>query len=144
MTKKELEQLIDLKKEIEELENNILKIEQMNIVSTPIKVNASSQSFPYVQSRVTVQEYDPKLADKRFKLLCERKILLNERREKAVEEEKRLMQYINNIKESRIRRIMQYRYIEGFTWEKIGEIMHCDRTTIEKMITRYLKKNNSE
>ena len=68
-------------------------------------------------------------------------MLLDDRRKKAAKEEKRLIQYINSIPESRIRRIMQFRYIDGFTWEKIGEIMHCDRTTVEKSITRYLKKN---
>ena len=46
MTKKELEQLIDLKKEIEELEQKIAQIEQMDISSTPVRVNASGQKFP--------------------------------------------------------------------------------------------------
>lgn len=38
---------------------------------------------------------------------------------------------------------MQYRYIDGYSWEKIGNVMHCDRTTAEKAVTRYLKKNSS-
>lgn len=141
MTKKELEQLIDLRKEIEELEQNIIKIKQMDIKEVSIKVSASSQSFPYVQGRVAVQEYDPALADKRDRLLYEKRILLCDRKEKATEEERHLMQYINNIKESRVRRIMQYRYIDGYSWEKIGDIMHFDRRTGERIVSRYLKRN---
>ena len=49
MTKQELEQLTDLKQEIEELEKNIAKIKQMDIKEVSIKVSASSKSFPYVQ-----------------------------------------------------------------------------------------------
>lgn len=142
MTKKELEQLIDLKEEIDELEQNIAKIEQMDIKSVPVKVDASCKGFPYIQGRATVQVCDPEYVNKKARLLFEKEMLLVERKERAVEEEKRLMEYINNVKESRIRRIMQYRYIDGYTWERIGEVMNCDRTTAEKMITRYLKKNN--
>lgn len=141
MTKKELEQLIDLKKEIRELEQNIAKIERMDIGTMPVKVNASSQSFPYMPERVTVQGYDVKLADKRDILLYEKKTLLYERKEKAAEEEKRLMQYINSIKESKVRRIMQYKYIDGYSWEKIGDMMHFDRRTGERIISRYLSQN---
>lgn len=142
MTKKELEQLIDLKEEIDELERNIAKIEQMDIKDTPIKVAASSQDFPYTQGRAIVQEYDPVLADKRDRLLCEKRVILSDRKHKAAEEEKRLMRFINNIEESRIRRIMQYRYVDGYSWEKIGGIMHFDRRTGERIISRYLKRKN--
>lgn len=143
MTKKELEQLIDLQKEIKELEQSILKIQQMDIGDAPVKVNASRQNFPYTQSNTIVHGYDPVLADKRSMRMYEKRLLLDERKKKAVEAERKILCYINNIEESRVRRIMQFRYIEGLTWEKIGDIMHCDRTTAEKIINRYLKKNNS-
>lgn len=139
MTKKELEQLGDLKKEIEELEQNIRRIEQMDIETSPIKVTASGKSFPYTQGRVTVQGYNPKLADRRDRQLYEKRILLGDRKHKAAEEEKRLLAFINDIEESRIRRIMQYRYVDGYSWEKIGSIMHFDRRTGERIISRYLK-----
>ena len=45
MTKKELEQLIDLKKEIKELEQSILKIQQMYIGDAPVSVDASKKIF---------------------------------------------------------------------------------------------------
>ena len=51
MTKKELEQLIDLKKEIKELEQSILKIQQMYIGDAPVTVDASKKNFPYIQGK---------------------------------------------------------------------------------------------
>lgn len=143
MTKKELEQLTDLKKEIRELEERILKIQQMDIKSAPVKVDASGKNFPYIQGSVTVSGYDPAIAGRRDKMLYEKKILLDERRKNAEDEEKRLMQYINGIKESRVRRIMQYRYIDGYSWERIGGIMHFDRRTGERIINRYLQRQKN-
>lgn len=118
MTKEELEQLIDLRKEIKELEQSILKVEQMETGEVPVKVKASCQDFPYTQGRVSVKTYNPALANKRDQLLYEKRMLLNERKEKAIKEEQKLTRYINNINESRVRRIMQYRYIDGYSWEK--------------------------
>lgn len=141
MTKKELEQFIDLKKEIKEIERSISEIEQMDIGSVPVKVDASQRNFPYIQGKMTVSSYDPVLADRRAVRLYNKKVLLEARKKKADEAETQLLQYINSIQESKIRRIMQFRYNDGLTWERIGEIMHCDRTTAEKMISRYLKKN---
>lgn len=141
LTKKELEQLIDLRKEVEEIEQSILKIEQMDIKEAPTKVNASYQDFPYIQGRVSVKGYDPASANKRDRLLYKKRSLLDERKEKAIKEEQKLTQYINNINESRVRRIMQYRYIDGYSWEKIGCIMHFDRRTCERIVSRYLKRD---
>ncbi len=140
MTKEELEQLIDLRKEIKEIEQSILKAEQMEIEEVTVKVNASYQDFPYIQGRVSVKSYNPVLANKRDRLLHDKKMLLDKRKEKAIEEERKLTQYINNINESRVRRIMQYRYIDGYSWEKIGYIMHFDRRTCERIVSRYLKQ----
>ena len=141
MTKKELEQFIDLKKEIKEIERSISALEQMDIGSVPVKVDASQRNFPYIQGKMTVSSYDPVLADRRAARLYNKKVLLEARKKKADEAETQLLQYINSIQESKIRRIMQFRYNDGLTWERIGEIMHCDRTTAEKMISRYLKKH---
>ncbi|MFG6367795.1 MAG: hypothetical protein K1W16_05120 [Lachnospiraceae bacterium] len=140
MTKKELEQLIDLKKEIKELEQSILKIQQMYIGDAPVAVDASRKNFPYTQGKKIVYGYDPILVEKRDRLLYEKRMLLYDRKEKAAEEERRIIQYINNIKESRIRRIIQYRYVDGYSWEKIGDIMHFDRRTGERIVSRYLKQ----
>ena len=90
MTKKELEQLIDLKKEIKELEQSILRIQQMYIGDAPVAVDASKKNFPYTQGKAIVHGYDPVLAKKRSEHLCEKKMLLDDRRKKAAKEKKSL------------------------------------------------------
>ena len=66
--------------------------------------------------------------------------MLRDRKKKAEEAEIKIMEYINSVQDSRIRRIMQYRFIDGYKWEKIGKILNCDRTYPKKMIDQYLDK----
>ena len=104
MTKEKLEQLIDLRKEIKEIEQ---------------KVRHEGEGCPSGNI-----------------------VLLEERMRMAAELEIEITGYINSVRDSRIRRIMQYRYAEGYTWNKIARIMHYDRTYPEKLISKYLKDNN--
>lgn len=67
--------------------------------------------------------------------------LLKERVHMAAELERDITAYINSVEDSRIRRIMQYRYADGYAWGKIARIMHYDRTYPEKLIAKYLNKN---
>lgn len=68
--------------------------------------------------------------------------LLEKRKQMAAEIEKEITEYINSVADSRVRRIMQYKYVDGYTWRKIARIMHYDRSSPEKIITRYLNKHN--
>lgn len=67
--------------------------------------------------------------------------LLERRKYMAAQREKEITEYINSIIDSRVRRIMQFKYVEGYTWEKIANIMHYDKSYPEKVITRYLHKH---
>lgn len=102
MTKEKLEQLIDLRKEIKEIE------QRLDCDKCPLG-NAE---------------------------------LLEERVHMAAELEREITAYINSVEDSRIRRIMQYKYVDGYTWRKIACIMHYDRSYPEKAITRYLNKHS--
>lgn len=105
MTKEKLEQLINLRKEIKEIEQRI-----------------RSEDAGYPSGNIG---------------------LLGERIHMAAELEKEITAYINSVGDSKIRRIMQYRYVDGYQWNKIARIMHYDRTYPEKLISKYLKENNA-
>lgn len=105
MTKEELEQLIDLRKEIKEIEQ---------------KIRHGDAECPSVNIE-----------------------LLEKRIHMAAGLEKEITAYINSVGDSRIRRIMQYRYADGYPWAKIARIMHYDRTYPEKLISKYLRENNA-
>ena len=135
MTKEELGQLIDLSKEIKELEHKIKVLSQRKGKESQDRVSASYNEFPYIKGHATVTGY---IETAEIDNII---YLLEQRRKKAAESERRITEYINTIDDSKIRRMMQYRYIEGCTLGEIGEYMHCDRTTVEKTITKYLKEH---
>lgn len=68
--------------------------------------------------------------------------LLARRLKLAADLEKEIMEYINTVTDSRIRRIMQYKYVDGYTWQRIANIMHYDKSYPEKAITRYINKHS--
>lgn len=142
MTKEELNQLNDLKAEIKELEQKITVLKQKEIGKVQDKVKSSSKYFPYIQGSTTIEGFDNKEAEHRDSLRYKKEMLLISRKTKAEQEEIKLMQYISSISDSKVRRIMQYKYVDGYSWEKIGNILHCDRTTVQKIVTRYLENHN--
>ena len=144
MTKEDLEQLCDLRKEIAELEYKIARLSSRGSSIVSDKVQASSKDFPYVQTTVKIEGYDYAGDQKSRKQLRKKRILLQQRKEQAEALELRITQYINSISDSGIRRMIDYKYIEGYTWEKIGRIFHCDRTTAEKRVSNYLKEHPEE
>ena len=144
MTKEDLEQLCDLRKEIAELEYKIARLSSRGSRIVSDKVQASSKDFPYTQTTVKIEGYDYAGDQKSRRQLRQKRILLQQRKEQAEALELRITQYINSIPDSGIRRIIDYKYIEGYTWEKIGRIFHCDRTTAEKRVSNYLKENPDE
>ena len=144
MTKEDLEQLCDLRKEIAELEYKIARLSSRGSRIVSDKVQASSKDFPYVQTTVKIEGYDYVGDQKSRKQLRKKRILIQQRKEQAEALELRITQYINSTSDSGIRRMIDYKYIEGYTWEKIGRIFHCDRTTAEKRVSNYLKEHPEE
>lgn len=127
MTKGKLEQLLDLRKEICELDKRVEKIQNERVRKVTDKVHASMKEYPYVYTTKTITGVDNK-DKKRRKELTESEMLLLKRRQQAVNAEYKISKYINNIKDSRIRRIISLRYEEGLSWEKVAAAMNCDRT----------------
>ena len=141
MKKEDLEQLNDLRKEIAELEAAIIRLRQQKTETATDKVRASGKYFPYVNGYKTISGVNRSAEERRIKMLDRKEKILRDRKRKAEEDEIQIMEYINSVQDSRIRRIMQYRYIDGYKWEKISSIMNCHRSTLEKAVYKYLDKN---
>lgn len=138
MTKEELEQLLDLRKEIRELDARVERLKRNRVGKVVDKVHTSMKEYPYVYTTKTITGTDE--TDKKHRReLTESEILLLKRRQQAVDAEHRISQYIKDIKDSRIRRIISLKYEEGLTWEKVAEALNCDRTYPEKLLSKYLK-----
>ena len=141
MTKSELEQLLDLRKEIQELDAKVEKMQGQRVGKVMDRVHASMPDFPYVYTTKTITGVDNKGSRKHRRELTESEFLLLKRRQQAVDAEFKISQYINGINDSRIRRIISLRYEEGLSWDKVAAAMNCDRTYPEKLLTKYLKEH---
>lgn len=141
MTKGELEQLLDLRKEIKELDKKVELLKNQTAGKVTDKVHTSMKEFPYTYTTKTITGYDEKGGKNRRRVLTDSELLLLKRRKQAVNAEYRISRYINSIEDSRIRRIISLRYEEGLSWEKVAAAMNCDRTYPEKLLTKYLKEH---
>lgn len=139
MNKEELSELINLRREISELETAIIHLRQQRPESVTDKVRASGKEYPYINGFKQISGINVVAEERRKKQLAKKEALLKQRKEKAEETELKIMEYINSVQDSRIRIIMQCRFIDGYRWEKIGKLLNCDRTYPKKLIDRYLK-----
>lgn len=144
MTKEELGQLLDLRKEIKELDAKVERLQGQRVGKVTDRVHASMKEFPYCYTTKTITGVDQKESKKRRRALTDSEVLLLRRRQQAVKEEYKISKFIESIEESKIRRIVALRYEEGYSWEKVAKIMNCDRTYPEKMLTKYLRERKEE
>lgn len=139
-----LEQLIDLKEEykdkqgaIQRLEEYIEKLEQEGYTEIDSVTGGNGgkqhfvvEGFPY-----------PFYTNKKTQLQM-RKIALEEIRTAIVEQIAIAEKVINEQENSRIRRLLTYRYIEGLTWTQVAHRMGKNHTadSCQKAVERFLKK----
>lgn len=144
MTKEHLEQLISLRAEIRDLNREIKVLRERGREIVTDKVQASSHDFPYTQVNFTIRGYDVKGKRKRDAAIYKKQCMLEKRMVEAQILEADISEFINTIHDSEIRRIFHARYELGWTWEQIGNDMHCDRTTVEKKVSKYLREHETE
>lgn len=131
MTEKELDRLNYLNIEIKKLKNEIYEMENSSIVK--------GQIISGIPKRGGVNNPTEKLGV----MLTERKQLLAEAMLRAETERNKIERYIADIEEPEIRVIMRLRHIEGMNWERIGDEINMERTTVSKKYKRYLSAENS-
>lgn len=130
MIKKVLEQYPNLLKEIEKLNKRITKLEeQTTMVSDVVQNGYKRHAVIFGVDQVRLN-----------KLTLLRNVL-KEREEIALEQRIQIEMFINNIKESDIRQIFEYRYIDNLSWIEIQlEMKYKHEDTARKKHDRYLKK----
>ena len=130
LIKKVLEQYPNLLKEIEKLNKRITKLEeQTTMVSDVVQNGYKRHAVIFGVDQVRLN-----------KLTLLRNVL-KEREEIALEQRIQIEMFINNIKESDIRQIFEYRYIDNLSWIEIQlEMKYKHEDTARKKHDRYLKK----
>ena len=136
MNKKDLEQIISLKREVKDLER---RLQNNNISSTVAdSVKGSSTNFPYIECHKTIRgvDYKKQMRDNRY-----RKMIIGKK--KKIEKLLRQIEYdLNYIEDSEIRQIIRYKYFDNFSWIKIMHLMNYKSEEKARIkLKRFFEKN---
>ena len=112
--KKLLTQYTDLQAEIKDLEKRIKKLENFKVEHD--KVTGSNSEFPYQPRSFTIEGYNIQDVDRLNKV----KSLLVDRKDKCEDMKIEIEKFISTIPDSRTRRVFQYRYVDGLSWQAIA------------------------
>lgn len=134
MTDKDLCQYRMKQREIAELQVRIDRLLGRELTTSHSTVRGSSKSFPYTEFHFGVWVNDPKEVSDRDKLIA----IYRNRQAEAREAVLQIESFIDDIPDSELQLIFQYRYIDGKKLREIGELMNRDLSGIGKKIHDYL------
>lgn len=128
VTKQDLEQYMAMKDEI-----RVLQLEIKNGCSTTDSVQGSMTEYPYIQRVVKIQGRDHARAQR-----------LDRQIEKLQEKCANIEQYVDDIKDYRLRAIIRQHYLKGLTWDQavaqMGTTMSWDAA--RKRVERFFQENS--
>lgn len=117
--KQKLSQYIDIREEIKRLEKRIGKLEKSTKDIVSDVVDNTTSDFPFMQVHTKIQGVDTETIHKLDKL----KVILNERYDKLLNTQIEVEEFIDTIPTSRLRSIFEYRYLDGYSWIKISQLI---------------------
>lgn len=109
-----LKQYNSLKNEIKDLEKRIDKLSNFKVEHDI--VTGSNSEFPYQPRSFTIEGYNIQDIDRLNKV----KSLLVDRKNDCENMKLEIEKFISTIPDSRTRRVFQYRYIDGLSWQAIA------------------------
>lgn len=136
--KETLTQLCDIQKEIKELQDKIKKLRRLPKEKSG-SVEASSQYMPFQKYISTVFSYSPKVSTEIKKYNA----ALNKRVVSLMKQLVEVENFIEEIQDSRIRLIIEHRYINQYSWIKTASLIddYATADSIRKEFERFLEKN---
>lgn len=137
MDKDKLNQYRSLQKEIPLLNKKLDKLyeKRENIPTVKGKVKASSHSFPYIETHVSVLMSEPKENDKISKQIQ----IIESRLKKAEDDLLEIETFIANIPDSTDRLIFELVYQKGKTMQDVGDIVGYSKGRVSQKISEILK-----
>ncbi|WP_101698513.1 hypothetical protein [Clostridium minihomine] len=144
MTKKQLSQLRDLKREIQLLKEQSAEIRnRMRGMKTPNCIEASAPYPPYQKHNVTIYGVAPSETDAYQEdnlRLQKKRLAIAERERRCQTELDKIERFISGIEDSKIRQIITLYYIQGLSWQQVAfKIGHHDEQYARRKIDRFLK-----
>lgn len=146
MDKAILEQYIDLKAEIGDLEGliqktrrEIARMEGRNLqVADSVKGTRGDGTY----GRIRITGYPYRDSERRKSLLARREKKLEGFRQQLLELTARADDYINSLEDSRMRRMLRYKYFDGMSWVQVAHRMGKKYTadSCRKQVERFLEE----
>lgn len=137
MDRKTLRQYRALKKELLLIDQGIDRLREraMDVPTVAGKVTGSSHDWPYIETHYPVWMDEPKEADE----ISRRLRIKQRRREEVSRLAVEIEQYIAGIPDSTDRRIFELRFLNGLTYQEIGDLVGYSKGRISQRITEILK-----
>ena len=139
ITEIELLEYQKIVKEIIDLEKRKERLADKEVDVVAGKVKASMSNYPYIETRVSVQMYDPVQIQQIDKSVKE----YERKKSKLFEEQQRIELFISTINDSEVRQIFRYRFLDGMKQREIGKLMNLERSSVSKKISNYLKLSHN-
>jgi len=132
MTIKDLEQYRQLQNEVKQLS---LRLENFPDYIVSDSVRGSSRNMPYQELIITITGVDPRSQAKFNGLKEKLEKRANRLRDSLIEIE----EFIDQVPRSEIRRIIDYRYIQGYSWASVSKRVYGypSETRARMAVTRY-------
>lgn len=120
------------------IERNMKKIEDEKYKDIPTvygKVRSSMNEHPYIETHMAVQMEEPVESDKRIHKLQK----WEQEVRKARSDNAKIEEFIESIKDVKIREIFIYRFIDNKPIKEIAGIVGCTNGRVSQLITTYLQ-----
>lgn len=137
MDKKKLRQYRSLKREQKMLEDKMEKLNERaeRIPTVAGKVKGSMNTFPYIETHMSVVMLEPKQAD-----VVYRQMMINGKRQQQVDELlTEIEEFISQIPDSNTRQIFELIYLNGMTQQEVGERLGYTKGRISQIVSENLK-----
>jgi hypothetical protein len=135
MDKRELFQIRSIIKEIECLQRQLDRAEyQTETRQTTVAVKGSMRDFPYVEHTIKLTGVDMEDYIRKVKRL---RMKLKHRIDELMATVEEAQEYIESIKDSDTRLILQLRFINGLTWEQLEAETGIPMTTAKRKYRKW-------
>ncbi|MCI8627763.1 MAG: sigma-70 family RNA polymerase sigma factor [Lachnospiraceae bacterium] len=135
MTEQELKSYRKLCREADDLRKRIEKEKKQEIPIISGKVRGSMREFPYIETHVGVEMYEPEVMEASMERIRRYKAKLLEAEQKKLEIE----QFVEQISEPELRLIFRYRFLDGMKQEVIARKLNMTQSNVSKLISKKMK-----
>ena len=137
MTRDELNNYVWLKRETEQQEKRLRRLQHRKpkgVVGDTVKDYRNGKGIPTKIEGVAEEDRLVPLE------IAELTIIIEENNETLCKQLKRIEEYIQAIKDPKVRVLMRCKYIDCMSWKKVGEINHMDPSNARKIIREFFRE----